>query len=106
MIHYGWLTFRDLRMDKHTEYNGRPLCIKYYIVKKTFLPRKKLLEKHCNEQYDNFKGYDIMAFHFYNEAGKMPWFWKNEEPFLDLEMLSDCMLGVFWVTDDEIEFGR
>ena len=104
IIHFYGLTFRDLRKDHITEYNGKSLTVKYYIVKKSLLPKKSLLKFYCSEQYNTNKVSDIVSFHFYQTSGKMPFYWKDEDPFPDLEICSDYLLGVYWVTDDEIKF--
>lgn len=104
IVHFNGLTFRDLRMDDITECYGKSLIVKYYIVKKSLLPTKILLKSYCLGQYNKNKSYEIMSFHFYQVSGKMPFYWKDEEPFPDLEMCSDYLLRAFWVSEDGIEF--
>lgn len=104
IVHFRGLTFRDLRMDNIIEYKGNSLIVKYFIVKKSLLPTKTILKLYCTEQYSIYKTYDIASFHFYETSGKMPFYWKPEEPFPDLEMCADNMLGVFWTTEKGIEF--
>lgn len=101
VIHYGYLTFRDLRMDEYTTCDGKNLYVKVYLLKGSILPKKLLLQKYCKEQFDACKTHDIMSFRFYRVSGKMPWFWKDEEPFPDLEQCADNMLS-FWVESDGI----
>lgn len=108
VIRYEKITFRDLRLDECTTYDGDTLFFKYYIVKKNRFSKrrlKKLLSQYCNEQYNKCNSYDIMAFHFYRECGTMPWFWNTHGYFPDLESNSDCKIGVFWISKDGIEFG-
>lgn len=82
-------------MDDITECDGKSLIVKYYIVKKSLLPTKIFLKSYCLDQYNKNKSYEIMSFHFYQVSGKMPFYWKDEEPFPDLEMCSDYLLRAF-----------
>ena len=102
------VTLRDLRLDEYTKYEGSSLFIKYYIVKKNLLSKRKLndqLSKYCNDYYNNdCNDHDIISFHFYEEAGTMPWFWNNDGYFPDLEMNSENLIAVYWITENDILF--
>lgn len=110
VVHYGKITLRDLRMDKYTKYEGSSLFLKYYIVKKNHLSKRKLnnqLSKYCNDYYNNnCNNHDIISFHFYEETGTMPWFWNNDGDFPDLEMNSQNLIAVYWITTDGLAFRK
>lgn len=110
VVHYGKITLRDLRMDKYTKYERSSLFLKYYIVKKNHLSKRKLnnqLSKYCNDYYNNnCNNHDIISFHFYEESGTMPWFWNNDGYFPDLEMNSQNLIAVYWITTDGLAFRK
>ena len=99
------ITLRDLKQDIIYSDNT---CSKYYIIKKNHLSKRKLndqLSKYCNDYYNNdCNDHDIISFHFYEEAGTMPWFWNNDGYFPDLEMNSKYRIYKCWVSKDWIKF--
>ena len=97
IIHLDKITLRDLREDHVIESGGKPTHYsKCYIVKKNNLSRKKLkaeLIEYCKDYYEKNNTYDQIAFIFYEEGGRMPWFWNDDGYFPDLEYNSDLILG-------------
>ena len=96
IIHLDKITLRDLREDHFIEGGGSTRYSKRYIVKKNYLSRKKLkaeLLEYCKDYYEKNNTYDQIAFIFYEEDGRMPWFWNDDGYFPDLEYNSDLILG-------------
>jgi len=97
VVHYGKITLRDLRMDKYTKYEGSSLFLKYYIVKKNHLSKRILR---------NGKFSCKLVFDSYEECSTMPWFWNNDGYFPDLEMNSQNLIAVYWITKDGLAFRK
>ena len=108
IIYLEKLSVRDLRLDMQSKYNdGTTYYRKCYIVKKNYLSKKKiyqLLSNYCKEYYKNHNSYDEVGFFFYEECGRMPWFWINDGFFPDLEINSNCLICRFFISKEEVKF--
>ena len=100
------ITLRDLKQDRIYSNNT---CSKFYIVKNNFLSQKKLhkeLSIFCCKYYDEQNEFDELTFIFYEECATMPWFWNNDGYFPDLEMNSENLIAVYWITKDGLVFRK
>ena len=61
-------------------------------------------EYNSKEYYKNHNSYDEVGFFFYEECGRMPWFWNNDGFFPDLEINSNCLICRFFISKEEVKF--
>lgn len=78
-------------------FSGMKLRTKFDTIK------AKLLD-YCKDYYKNHNSYDEIGFFFYEECGRMPWFWNNDGFFPDLEMNSDCLICRIFISKEEVKF--
>ena len=108
IIYLDKITLRDLKIYESSSYYGEKThFLKYYLIKGSFLSKKNLKAKlldYCKDYYKNHNSYDEIGFFFYEECGRMPWFWNNDGFFPDLEMNSDCLICRIFISKEEVKF--
>ncbi len=108
VIHHEKLTLRDLRVDliETDENTGEKICKKYFLIKGYHFHSKKIytqLLQFCFDYFAMQNAYDEIYFRFYEESGKMPWFWNEEGHFPDLFDLDDNLLVTYTIHKGELK---
>lgn len=99
------IIFRDLRIDKESNFDNEKQYYKYYILRRNHFSSKinnTQLSSYCINYFNKQSNYDKIYFYFYSECGTMPWFWNSDGFFPDLEMNEKNKSAAYVVTKDKI----